>query len=101
MFPRTSSSGNITVTTRLRPSWRHSRNRVSGKPGAVQLCEVGLGEVPFREQEAEPVRLQNNLPRRPSFQADFETASLFLGLLTTGQLQRYLAGKGSQEHPFL
>ena len=28
--------GAITVTTRLRPSWRHSPNRVSGKPGTVQ-----------------------------------------------------------------
>jgi putative transposase len=35
-FPRTSSSGPTTVTSRLRPSWRQSRNLVSGKPGAVQ-----------------------------------------------------------------
>jgi hypothetical protein len=35
-FPPTSLSRLITVTTRLPPSWRHSRNRVSGKAGAVQ-----------------------------------------------------------------
>src|SRR5262249_4225926 len=34
-FPRMSSSGPTTTARRLRSSWPYSRNRVSGKPGAV------------------------------------------------------------------
>ena len=35
-FPRRSTRSSSTVPKRLRPSWSHSTERVSSKPGAIQ-----------------------------------------------------------------
>src|SRR6266852_9988024 len=40
--PRTSSSRPTTAASRLQPAWRHSRNELSGEPGAVQFARHSI-----------------------------------------------------------